>query len=791
MDSTMSDSAQIREVIDRWTESPENRTQMTTRKKIDAVKAQYSDTPQGLDQLLLDTLSDRGIERLYSHQSESITHTLSGKNVVVVTPTASGKTLCYNLPVLSKILSSGGRALYLFPTKALAQDQLMELTRWEKTVGKPISAYTYDGDTSGDKRAQIRKKAKILITNPDMLHLGILPHHTRWATFLSELNYIVIDELHIYRGVFGSHFANLLRRLKRISKFYSASPQYICCSATIANPQELARNIIDEDVELVNNNGAPSSEKEIIFFNPPIVNPELGIRANYLRTARTIARFFLKNFIQTLVFATSRMNVEIILKYLKEDFAGLNNSDDFVKGYRGGYLPSTRRTIERGLREGNITGVIATNALELGIDIGGLDACVIAGYPGSIASTWQQAGRVGRRSGNSVVILVARSSPIDQFIINFPDYFFGRSPEHGLVNPDNLHILVDHLICAAFELPINPSEKFGKEDLADILEYLEEKGILHKSGENYHFIQDKYPAAGISLRNIGSNNILVVDKSANEKVIAEVDNGAAHRTLFKNAVYLHEGNRYLVEELDLEKGRATVRRSGEDYYTIAISQTNVNVLGIFDVAMYGSSPVEHGEIELISETTGFKKVKFYTGENLGEEDLDLPIRKIQTTAYWFTVKEAVTDKLDFSRAEIIDGIMGISNVLVNIASLILMCDRSDLGVSVGDRSAEWFVNKRSNKIRITKNVNEKERLNLEKMDVFEPAIYLYDSHPGGIGFSPVLFHEHSELLSKSAKHIAKCQCLDGCPSCVGPMNEIGMRGKEAAQELLKALLVGK
>jgi len=785
------DSAQIREVIDLWTESPENVAQMTTRKNLAAEQARYSAVPDGLNQIILDALAERGMERLYSHQSESITHTLSGKNVVVVTPTASGKTLCYNLPVLSEILSDGGKALYLFPTKALAQDQLMEITRWQNKIEKSLDAYTYDGDTSGDKRSQIRKKAKILITNPDMLHLGILPHHTRWASFLSELKYIVIDELHVYRGVFGSHFANLLRRLKRISKFYSASPQYICCSATIANPQELARKLLEEDVELVENNGAPSSEKEIIFFNPPIVNPELGIRANYLRTAKTIARFFLKNMIQTLVFATSRLNVEIILKYLREDFAGLDDSDDFVKGYRGGYLPSTRRTIERGLRDGSITGVIATNALELGIDIGGLDACVIAGYPGSIASTWQQAGRVGRRSGNSVVILVARSSPIDQFIINFPDYFFGRSPEHGLVNPDNLHILTDHLICASFELPISPTENFGNENLTEVLQYLEERGILHNSGEKYHFVQDKYPAADISLRNIGSNNILVVDKSAGEKVIAEVDNEAAYRTLFKNAVYLHEGNRYLVEELDLDKGRAFVSRSEEDYYTIAISQTNVNVLGIFDVAMYGSSIVEHGEIELISETTGFKKVKFYTGENLGEEDLDLPVRRIQTTAYWFTIKEEVTEKLDFSRAEIIEGIMGIGNVLVHVAALILMCDSSDLGVSVGDRSSEWFVNKRSNKIRVTKNVKENEPLILEKIDVFEPAIYLFDSHPGGIGFSPVLFNEHPDLLSKSAKHIAKCQCLDGCPSCVGPMNDIGMRGKEAAQALLQALSVSK
>ncbi len=781
-------SDNIGDIISKWIDDPKNRELITARKTIPASDARYGDTPKGLNSIISDALSKRGIENLYSHQVESINLTLAGKNVVIVTPTASGKTECYNLPVLNEIMTGKCSALYLFPTKALAQDQLKELERWQAALENKLEAYTYDGDTSADKRRSIRKRVNILITNPDMLHMGILPHHTQWASYFSDLKYIVIDEMHVYRGVFGSHFANLMRRLKRICRFYSAAPLFICSSATIANPKELASELTGESVELIAVSGAPLPEKEVIFLNPPIVNSELGLRANYLRVARTVARFFLQNMIQTLVFATSRMNVEIILKYLQEDFTGLGKSGDFVKGYRGGYLPSVRRAIEKGLREGFVTGVIATNALELGIDIGGLDACIIAGYPGSIASTWQQVGRVGRRGSGSVAILVARSRPIDQFIVNFPDYFFGRSPEHGLINPDNLHILVDHLICASFELPISPSEKFGDEPLEEILDYLEEKGILHRSGGNYHYIQDKYPAESTKLRNVGPNNILIVNRSEGDRVIAEVDFDAAFRTVHKNAIYLVEGNKYIVESLDLDKGKAYVIQDDSDYFTVARTNSEVKVIGSFDIAMYGPSPVEHGEIELLIETTGFKKIKFYTGENLGEEDLDLPLRTIQTTGYWFVLKEEITDSLDFTRAEIIEGIMGIANVTHNIASLILMCDTKDIGVSVGDRSCEWFVKKGAGEYRVKNKGENSKAVKLDRIELFEPAIYLYDNYPGGIGFSPVLFKEHSGLLIKSKRHIENCSCIDGCPSCVGPVEEIGLRGKEASKALLNALI---
>ena len=778
----------VSDIISQWISDPKNNELITVRKTIPANEAKYAAAPDGLSAEIIEALNERGIEKLYSHQVESINHTLAGKNVVIVTPTASGKTECYNLPVLNEIIGGNGSALYLFPTKALAQDQLAELERWQLSLEKNIEAYTYDGDTSADRRRSIRKRANILITNPDMLHIGILPHHTRWASYFSRLKYIVIDEMHVYRGVFGSHFANLLRRLKRISDFYGSSPLFICSSATIANPVELASELIGERVELVDESGAPTHEKEVIFLNPPLINSELGLRANYLRVARTIARFFLQNMIQTLVFATSRMNVEIILKYLREDFRGLDKPDDFVKGYRGGYLPNVRRTIEKGLRDGSITGVIATNALELGIDIGGLDACILAGYPGSVASTWQQVGRVGRRGAGSVAILVAKSRPIDQFIVNFSDYFFGRSPEHGLINPDNLHILVDHLISAAFELPINSDEKFGDENLGEILEYLEEKGVLHRSGKNYHYVQDKYPAENISLRNIGSHNILVIDTTDGNKVIAEVDQDAAFRTVHENAIYLLEGSKYIVDKLDLDKGKAFVSQDDSDYFTVARTNSEVKVLASFDIAMYGPSPVEHGEIELSTETVGFKKIKFYTGENLGEEELDLPERTIQTTGYWFVIKEEITDSLDFTRAELIDGIMGIANVTHNIASLVLMCDSKDIGVSVGDRSCEWFVKRGAGEFRVSSKREDNKALKLDSIAVFEPAIYIYDNYPGGIGFSPVLFREHSGLLTKSKRLIEKCSCVDGCPSCVGPAEEIGIRGKEASLALLNSLI---
>jgi len=494
--------------------------------------------PESLPARLLEVLKARGFTSLYSHQAQAFTLAREGKNLVVVTPTASGKTLCYNLPILSELVENPeARALYLFPTKALSQDQLVELNRWTEQLGEEVRTFTYDGDTPQDARKAIRARGNLVITNPDMLHAGILPHHTKWQRLFENLRYVVIDELHYYRGVLGSHLANVLRRLKRVAQFYGSRPQFICTSATIANPEELAARILEEDVALVDDNGAPSGEKYFVFYNPPVVNPQLGIRRSYLNETRRLAKTFLSRQLQTIVFANSRLATEILVTYLKEDFSQAPGSPEAVRGYRGGYLPLERRAIERDLRNGHLRGVVATNALELGIDIGSLDVALLAAYPGTIASTWQRAGRAGRRQGASAAVLVASSAPLDQFMVQNPEYFFGRSPEHGYVNPDNLFILLNHLKCAAFELPLRADEKFGSLDLPRLCAHLEETGFLHHTQDGWHWVSESYPADAISLRSISSDNFVIVDNTREPRVIGETDFSSALTTL-------HEGNLY-------------------------------------------------------------------------------------------------------------------------------------------------------------------------------------------------------------------------------------------------------
>src|SRR5947207_797803 len=461
---------------------------ITAVRRLPAVAGEYAPFPDAIDGGLKATFASRGISQLYSHQAEAVSHAMSGRQTVVITPTASGKTLCYNVPILDAVLKDrSSRAFYLFPTKALAQDQLAELQALcealEARSGQSIGAFTYDGDTPQDARRTIRARAHLVLSNPDMLHSGILPHHPRWAKLFENLRYVVIDELHAYRGVFGSHLGNVLRRLRRICRHYGSSPVFLCSSATIANPRELAERLVEAPFELVERSGAPRGEKLFAFINPPVVNRPLGIRRSYLSETRRVAGEFLKRNLQAIVFAQSRLTTELLTTYLKDDFDGIPGAPERVRGYRGGYLPNRRREIERGLREGQVRAVVATNALELGIDIGTLDACVMAGYPGTIASTWQRAGRAGRRTGRSAAVMVASSAPLDQFIVRHPSYFFDASPEHALIDPDNLHILVDHIKCAAFELPFSADERFGRPDLQEILGMLAEQGLVHRTAE--------------------------------------------------------------------------------------------------------------------------------------------------------------------------------------------------------------------------------------------------------------------------------------------------------------------
>ena len=764
--------------------------------EIPAKSGDFEEYPAWVNQKLREVLARRGMERLYRHQAQAVRFIRNGQDVVLVTPTASGKTLCYNLPVLQSILDEPQtRALYIFPTKALAQDQMHEAHSLITELGADIKTFTYDGDTPDDARQAIRRQGHIVVTNPDMLHAGILPHHTKWQKLFTNLRYVVIDELHVYRGIFGSHFANVIRRLVRICRFYGANPVFVCCSATVANPREHAERILERPVALLDKSGAPAAAKTFILYNPPIVNRELGIRQSAMTPARKIAADLIDNHIQTIVFATSRLNVEVLTKYLKDKFNKSKPLDDhFVTGYRGGYLPNLRREIESGLRSREVMGVISTNALELGIDIGNLEACIMAGYPGSIASTWQQAGRAGRRSGHSLAILIGRSNPLDQFIMENPEYFFARSPEHCRINPDNLLILLHHIKSAAFELPFEKGEQFGGEPLEEFLLYLEEKGVLHRVADRWHWTAESYPADEVSLRAINAENVVVVDTTdkANHKVIAEVDWDSAFTAVHDEAIYLLASEQYHVDKLDLERKKAYVRRVDTDYYTDAMTYTNVRVIDSFESLQANGVIVEHGEVQVARKVVGFKKIKFYTGENLGYGDVNLPQKDMHTTSYWFTIPRDRLRKLDCTPAEVIDGLSALAYTLQHLAAMFLMADTHDIDRALGDKSGQWFVSRDKGGRVITSFADGRpQTADGARIDEFDPTIFIFDSYPGGIGFSQLLYNEHSDLLAAAKSLIARCPCAWGCPSCVGPTLEVGKSAKEIVPKIIELVLKGQ
>jgi len=754
---------------------------ITAVRRLPARAAEYADFPAGVDERLQRVLAERGVARPYTHQAAAITHALAGRHVVITTPTASGKTLCYNAPVLSAILRDpAARALYLFPTKALAQDQLAELHGLADALGDPdqagIGVYTYDGDTPQDARRAIRGRAHVVLSNPDMLHAGVLPHHPRWAKLFENLRYVVIDELHAYRGVFGSHLTNVLRRLGRICRHYGSAPTFICSSATIANPKELAEALVEAPFELVSESGAPRGEKAFLFVNPPVVNRQLGIRRSYLTETRRLANEFLRRQLQLIVFAQSRRSTEILTTYLKEDASGTPGAADRIRGYRGGYLPGRRREIERGLREGSVRAVVSTNALELGIDIGALDVCVLAGYPGTIAATWQRAGRAGRRSSRSAAVLVASSAPLDQFVVRHPSYFFDAPPEHALVNPDNLHILVDHVKCAAFELPFAADERFGRHDVQDVLAVLAESGFVHRGEDDdtWQWTSESYPADAVSLRSISSDNFVVVDTTHGADVIGETSFTSGPSTLHEKAIYMVEGTLYQVERLDFEGRKAYVRQIDCDYYTDAITYTKVTPLEAFDGAGGGGSPHSHGEVHVSSRVVGFKKIKFHTNENVGSGELDLPEQEMHTTAYWLAVPPAVMAALPFAPDDRRDGVVGLAFALRQVAQLLLMCDRQDIGISIGgDEGEEPPALDRSGQPETLPDA---------------PRVFVYDNYPGGIGFSAPLFGMHAELVARTRELIAGCECEQGCPACVGPVGDTGPLAKTVALRILERLI---
>jgi DEAD/DEAH box helicase domain-containing protein len=755
---------------------------VTAIRRLPAAAAEFAPFPAALDDRLIRTLGIRGIRQLYSHQAAAIDHAIGGRNVVVITPTASGKTLCYNAPVLHAILQDpSSRALYLFPTKALAQDQLAELQTMCETIasadGDQIGVFTYDGDTPQDARRTIRGRAHVVLSNPDMVHSGILPHHPRWAKLFENLRYVVIDELHAYRGVFGSHLCNVLRRLRRICRHYGSNPTFICSSATIANPRELAERLTEQPFALVEKNGAPRGEKCFVFVNPPVVNHQLGIRRSYLAETRRIASEFLKRNLQLIVFAQSRLSTEILTTYLKEDFDGVPGALERIRGYRGGYLPNRRREIEKGLREGAVRAVISTNALELGIDIGALDVAVLAGYPGTIASTWQRAGRAGRRASRSAAVMVASSAPLDQFVVRNPSYFFDASPEHALIDPDNLHILVDHIKCGAFELPFEAGESFGRHDVQEILRVLAEQGLVHQPEPDgaWTWTSDSYPADAVSLRSVSSDNFVVVDTTRETRIIGETDFTSGPSTLHPKAIYIVEGQLYQVDKLDFDGRKAFVREIDCDYYTTAITYTKVTPIDVFA----NDAERTNGEVHVVSRVVGFKKIKFYTNENVGSGELDLPEQQMHTTSYWLTVPERVMEMLSrpegargqgrvegpYAADDRRDGVVGLAFALKQVAQLLLMCDGHDVGISIDGLERE------------------------SERSAAGPAarIFVYDNYPGGIGFSAPLYDMHDELVAGTRRLIAECPCENGCPGCVGPIGDTGPLAKTAALRILDLL----
>ena len=654
----------IETLLSRWRTDKETTPNLVVWRSTPRRPADLRSLPAELPDWLRQMLERQGIHYLYSHQAEAWEAALRGEHVVLATGTASGKTLAYNLPVLSALADDPqGRALYLFPTKALTQDQLSSLAGM---LPAGLPAAVYDGDTPVGDRKAIREHARILFTNPDMLHTGILPHHTNWDDFLRGLRFVVIDEQHTYRGVFGSHVANVIRRLKRVAKFYGATPQFILTSATIGNPRELAERLIESPVTLVDTDGSGRGERNFLIYNPPVVDPALGLRKSATQESIRLAQEMRGENVQAVIFVRSRRGVEILLKQLqelaqprttRENGTGqeMVEGKDPVRGYRSGYLPSQRRQIEQGLRNGSVRMVVATNALELGIDIGGLEAALILGYPGTIASTWQQAGRAGRGDNPAAAVLVATANPLDQFLAHHPEYFFSRSPEQALVDPDHLLILLNHLRCAAFELPFLPGEGFGNlpvEKLGEFLDYLVESQELHVTNDKYYWMADAYPAAGVSLRSASPENVLLqVEGEKKPHLLGEVDLVSAYWMVHPRAIYLHEGVQYFVDELDLERNLARMRQVNVDYFTDPLRQTEISLVNdLTPISSNDGKPVEYstgfGELLVTSRVTGFRKRAWLGGENLGEEPLDLPPSELQTTGYWLTLAAATVESLN-------------------------------------------------------------------------------------------------------------------------------------------------
>ncbi len=739
-----------------------------------ALQARCLDLPPDLDPRLKDALRARGIPSLYSHQRQAFDLARAGRHLAVATPTASGKTLCYNLPVLDAVLARGAKALYLFPTKALAQDQSAELIELNGAADLGVRAYTFDGDTPGDARKAVRTRGDIVLSNPDMLHQAILPHHTKWAQFFEGLAFVVVDEVHGYRGVFGSHVANVFRRLKRICRFYGVSPTFLFTSATIANPAELAGRLCGEEVTAILESGAPQGERHLILWNPPVINPDLGIRASARSQTTRIARLAAKAGLKTICFARSRLMVEVITKYLKDVFDKDPRRPPRVLAYRGGYLPSERRAAEQAMRAGRVDLVVSTSALELGVDIGALDVAILNGYPGTVAATWQRLGRAGRRLRPSLGVLVATSDPLDQYLMRHPEVFLGASPEHARIHPDQLLILLDHVRCAAFELPFRDGEVFGSEDLAEMLGYLRDEGVLQRQGDRWFWVAESYPANAVSLRSVAEGNFTVIETTGGaQTVIAEVDWSSAPATLYVGAIYMIQAQPYQVERLDWNGRKAFVTRTQADYYTDAIDYTRLKILDRFEGRPTAPGPnppgaLAHGEVHLVRRYPGYKKIRYYSHDNVGYGNIDLPDQEMHTTAVWWQAEPRALESALPDRQLAIEGFLGAAYALHHMAALRSMAELRDLGRAVGDGQGTWFAVAGADgrgQIRGPDNAPADPAAD----DRFEPTLFLYDNYPGGVGLSAPLYDAAETLVRDARALVADCDCTGGCPACVGPI----------------------
>jgi len=732
-------------------------------------EGRYAPLPRELPPRLAAALRARGVEQLYSHQAEAWEAVAGGGHVVLATPTASGKSLCYTLPVVSAVMTRKAKALYLFPTKALAQDQVAELLELNRAGDLGLKPATFDGDTPGDQRQAIRLNGDIVVSNPDMLHQGILPHHTKWAQFFEGLEYVVIDEIHSYRGVFGSHLANVLRRLKRVCAFYGTKPQFILCSATIGNPKEHAEALLEDEVHAITESGAPSGDRHVLLWNPPVVNPDLGLRASARSQSTRIARAALKAGLKTLVFARSRTMVEVLTKYLKDVFDSDPRKPARVRAYRGGYLPTERREAEQAMRAGRIDCIVSTSALELGVDIGSLDLVVLNGYPGSVAATWQRFGRAGRRRQASLGVMVASSDPLDQYMVRHPEFFSAAPPEHARIAPDQPVILLDHIRCAAFELPFLQGERFGSVEPEVYLQLLAEDGVVHPEGGRWEWIADSYPANAVSLRSVADGNFVVVDRTDGRQVIiAEVDFSSAPLMLYEGAIHMVQSVPYQVERLDWEGRKAYVTRTHVDYYTDAIDYTRLKVLERFDGVIAGAGTCHHGEVHVVRRVSGYKKIRYYTHENIGYGPVNLPDQELHTSALWWQLPQAELEARFASRQDALDGFLGAGYALHVVAKVAVMAESADLQKAVGSGDGAWFASG-DGRGRGQLRALDGSMVDPDRHDSFVPTVYLYDNYPGGMGQSEPLWKRQRELVVRARELVERCDCRAGCPACVGPV----------------------